>query len=187
MFYLNRNGETLGPYSLAEVRQRLVRGEIAPEDYCWTEGMPDWVPLAESEPFRDRNVPAKAAPPIVGPQRASRRLSSMRRKPSGFRESMIALPALPETDPRPARVWLRPEMRARLLLIGGALLALYFLFFFRTRLDLPANETAGVEIILGRPAASARTPDRIAGIFLGLALAAAGGVLLAKPRRATAR
>lgn len=42
MYHLVVNGEKLGPLSEAEVRERLARGVIRPNDLCWAEGWPEW-------------------------------------------------------------------------------------------------------------------------------------------------
>ena len=46
-FYVTKNGEQLGPFSLMDVRQRLQSGALTYTDLAWREGMKDWAPLSE--------------------------------------------------------------------------------------------------------------------------------------------
>ncbi|HEY0710166.1 MAG TPA: GYF domain-containing protein [Polyangia bacterium] len=44
-------GEQVGPLSEGDVKSRLVRGEITPDTYIWTEGLPDWVKISTLPEF----------------------------------------------------------------------------------------------------------------------------------------
>lgn len=46
MFYIAKNGQQTGPFSEAEVRQRIQAGGIALTDLCWKEGMANWQPVS---------------------------------------------------------------------------------------------------------------------------------------------
>ena len=62
-YHIAKNGVQSGPISQSEVEAKIQRGEIAPEDLCWTEGMLDW------QPVRTRfGVQAQSAAPA--PQQA---------------------------------------------------------------------------------------------------------------------
>jgi membrane protein YdbS with pleckstrin-like domain len=58
---INKEGKQLGPYSLDEARALVLAGKVDADDWAWTEGGADWVPL--------KNVPgfslAKPAPPAT--------------------------------------------------------------------------------------------------------------------------
>jgi TPR repeat protein len=45
--FINRGGETFGPYDEGQVRQMLVVGELLPHELGWIEGTTDWVPVSE--------------------------------------------------------------------------------------------------------------------------------------------
>ncbi len=45
--FVHRNGEDLGPFSIEEIREGLVRNDFSPEDKAWHDGLADWIPLAE--------------------------------------------------------------------------------------------------------------------------------------------
>ena len=42
-----RHDEHTGPFSEEEIEAQLARGELAPTDLAWREGMANWLPLAE--------------------------------------------------------------------------------------------------------------------------------------------
>lgn len=37
------DGASIGPFPLAEVRQRVLAGTAGPATYVWADGMPDWM------------------------------------------------------------------------------------------------------------------------------------------------
>ena len=47
IYYLNRNQEFLGPYSLDDLRSQ----PITKDDVIWKDGAPDWVHAEELEEF----------------------------------------------------------------------------------------------------------------------------------------
>ncbi len=59
-FHLARGGNRAGPYPASVVRQMLERGELAPTDLAWADGMEAWQPIAEVAGL------APAAPPPGG-------------------------------------------------------------------------------------------------------------------------
>ncbi len=46
-YYLAKDGERLGPFSLDEVKQKLNEGSIRNTDMVWTAGQADWRPIYE--------------------------------------------------------------------------------------------------------------------------------------------
>jgi ankyrin repeat protein/HEAT repeat protein len=66
VWFLPGEGEqNAGPFSSEEVIQQLQFGEITPTTLCWREGMADWQPLADVEPFTSitREGRSSMAPP----------------------------------------------------------------------------------------------------------------------------
>jgi len=47
LYYLGQNGQTLGPYSLDQMKELSGSGKITPADFAWREGMANWVPVSE--------------------------------------------------------------------------------------------------------------------------------------------
>lgn len=54
-YYLQRNGESYGPYTVAQLRDMLTKAEISPDDTIWQEGMKGGVPLG-SLPGLEQNT-----------------------------------------------------------------------------------------------------------------------------------
>ena len=46
-YYVNREGNELGPYSLAELQQNLAQGNIQPTDLARSDGLDHWVPVQQ--------------------------------------------------------------------------------------------------------------------------------------------
>jgi predicted Zn finger-like uncharacterized protein len=57
-------GEQVGPLSEADIKGRLVRGEITSETYIWKEGLPDWVKISTLPEFAHEG--AGEASPFAG-------------------------------------------------------------------------------------------------------------------------
>jgi len=43
--YINRDGQQFGPFSLDQVNQGLVEGQLLPNDFAFYEGLQQWTPL----------------------------------------------------------------------------------------------------------------------------------------------
>lgn len=60
--HIAKNGQKMGPYSEAQVREMLAAGSIAGTDLAWHEGLADWVPLSSlfggAAPISTSNSPA---------------------------------------------------------------------------------------------------------------------------------
>jgi hypothetical protein len=63
MLFTLINGQQQGPFSKEEMGNKLATGELSYSDLCWTEGLPNWIPV--SEIF---GVP----PPLPTPSRTDR-------------------------------------------------------------------------------------------------------------------
>ena len=44
MYYLGKNGQQTGPYTVEQLQAMVVSGQVAPLDLRWTEGMSEWKP-----------------------------------------------------------------------------------------------------------------------------------------------
>jgi hypothetical protein len=75
-FFINREGQSMGPWSLAEIVKRLDKNELLPTDYLYDESKSDWVLLMEFAPVIDQIKSRKpAAPPP--PKRAQAQYESV--------------------------------------------------------------------------------------------------------------
>ena len=63
MYYLAINRIQSGPFSEADIRQRLARGEVGSADLCWKEGWLQWRKVVEVFP--------PATPPVLPPTLSS--------------------------------------------------------------------------------------------------------------------
>lgn len=61
--HVNRNGQAFGPYEESEARSLYARGNIAPTDMVWREGMAEWQTALQL--FGERT--AQSTPPPVAP------------------------------------------------------------------------------------------------------------------------
>jgi uncharacterized RDD family membrane protein YckC len=62
--HIAKNGQRMGPYSEAQVREMLAAGSIAGSDLAWYEGMATWKPVSEVLPAGP--APVIGAPPVIG-------------------------------------------------------------------------------------------------------------------------
>lgn len=58
VWHLVVDGDQVGPLTDVEVRARLARGEITPENYVWKEGFADWLRLVDVPEFADLGTAA---------------------------------------------------------------------------------------------------------------------------------
>lgn len=45
-FLTSRDGQNIGEFTISELEAGVAEGYLLPTDYCWQEGMAEWVPLA---------------------------------------------------------------------------------------------------------------------------------------------
>jgi hypothetical protein len=60
-YYIRRDLNEYGPYTLADLQRYVAQGNISPTDLTRSEGMTDWVPVSQVI----GNVPAPAPPPAM--------------------------------------------------------------------------------------------------------------------------
>jgi hypothetical protein len=86
-YMIRHNGRDLGPYSEAEVRERLIAGTLALSDFGLTDGVTEWAPLLTFPQFATTYRQPPIPPPIpraieepkaedVGPRIETRNLGS---------------------------------------------------------------------------------------------------------------
>jgi hypothetical protein len=99
--HINRNGQSLGPFSYEETRQRLAAGEFQITDLAWTEGQPEWMPLSSLPGFAPADVTSLSNQPIAAaavPIRPQARAGIAARVPV----SVATSPAQPSSGLYPA-------------------------------------------------------------------------------------
>ncbi len=71
MFHVAINRVQSGPFSEADLRQRLARGEIGINDLCWKEGWPAWRKVGEVFPAAEPPELPTTPPPLGAPETAN--------------------------------------------------------------------------------------------------------------------
>ncbi len=46
-YFIAREGEQAGPYTLEQIQQMQAADQLLPSDMAWTEGQADWLPLSQ--------------------------------------------------------------------------------------------------------------------------------------------
>lgn len=59
MYYVGKNGQQTGPFTLDQVKAKYATGEILPTDLVWKEGTADWKPASN---FSEFSAPASITP-----------------------------------------------------------------------------------------------------------------------------
>jgi uncharacterized protein DUF4339 len=61
--YITKNGQQLGPYSLAEAQSLVTAGTLQATDWAWYEGLTAWIPLHQVPGFVSATVSPDAPVP----------------------------------------------------------------------------------------------------------------------------
>src|ERR1700677_2121085 len=59
-----RGGQQNGPISTAQMKDLITRGQIAPADMIWREGMPNWIPARDAAELALPSSPTGNASPV---------------------------------------------------------------------------------------------------------------------------
>lgn len=62
-WYVQKGNQRLGPMSLEAIQSMASSGQLAPNDYVWTDGMANWQPASTQSWFG--SVPQPPAPPYM--------------------------------------------------------------------------------------------------------------------------
>jgi hypothetical protein len=62
--YIVKNGQKLGPYSIADAQALVAAGTVKANDWTWYEGLPNWIPLEQVPGFVVPAAPGER-PPLV--------------------------------------------------------------------------------------------------------------------------
>ena len=64
-WYIARDGKEEGPFTKAQLDEKLAKGEIGPETWVYGPDMPEWRPMGRVEAFGGRPAPPPSAPPLT--------------------------------------------------------------------------------------------------------------------------
>lgn len=69
-YWVSRDNQRQGPYSLPELEGKLAAGTVRPTDYASTDGMSNWAPVSQvmSAPVRAAGVAAAWTAPAMAPR-----------------------------------------------------------------------------------------------------------------------
>lgn len=68
MYYLGKNGQQTGPFTVEQLQGMVAGGQLTAADLLWTEGMSEWKPASTLLPSL---FPAQAGGPGVSPYPAA--------------------------------------------------------------------------------------------------------------------
>jgi hypothetical protein len=66
-YYVSRNGQTYGPYTLEDLQRYIASGNILLTDLAKSDDMPEWVPVAQILGTPSAGAPAYPTPPAYPP------------------------------------------------------------------------------------------------------------------------
>ena len=64
-YWISRDGQKHGPYSLETLQRLLAEGKLVPADWVWLEGSPRWVPLVDYIATPTTEPVARAPQPLT--------------------------------------------------------------------------------------------------------------------------
>lgn len=103
-YYVSKGDQTLGPWTINEIANRLQASEIAITDFVYIEGRDEWIPLMECEPLREK---LRAKKPKAPPPPAKGATTSSSVNPAEETRKAIA-----EAEAEAREVAARPETEA---------------------------------------------------------------------------
>ena len=62
--YISKNGQQLGPYSIADAQNLVRSGNLLETDWAWYEGLANWIPLNQIPGFVSAPPPAPVVPAV---------------------------------------------------------------------------------------------------------------------------
>ena len=114
--YVKRNDQVEGPFTDAEMQQKLSRGAITPQTPAWRVGMPQWKTVADLLPPAPPAVPPPSpkAPPAIPPPLS--KTGETRVSDAEFRESLRFVNSVfTKLQPPPVQ----PDATERLIQLGN--------------------------------------------------------------------
>lgn len=63
-WFYGRGGQQNGPVTAAQMKNLITRGQIAPADMVWREGMPNWIPARDAAELAHLSPPSAGSAPV---------------------------------------------------------------------------------------------------------------------------
>lgn len=86
-WFINVNGQNVGPLAAEDIRARLKAGVISPATPVWREGLAGWMPVGNSELMAGMTLPLGVAPVVTQ--------EFIAEKPPEFDKSLSPYPSVP--------------------------------------------------------------------------------------------
>lgn len=67
-FFVHRNGQTTGPFTVDEIAQKVQENVVALTDYVYLDDRKDWIAIVEFGPVAEKTKTKKPAPPAAAPK-----------------------------------------------------------------------------------------------------------------------
>jgi len=99
-YWIARNNQKVGPYSLDDVQRMMADGKLVASDLAWTDGLPNWGPAFDVIPAPQ--TPELPPPPAPQPLAPTRMMPVMRTPPTPEWQS-------PDPQPQPAQQPAAPQ------------------------------------------------------------------------------
>lgn len=99
LFLIHHNGNTLGPFGLAQIIQLLAQNQISSNDFIWDDDQEDWVVLLDFEPLRAEMRLQKPKPQKAKLQQQTKEIRVLAAEPP------IPMPVESTLDDRSALDW----------------------------------------------------------------------------------
>ncbi len=165
-FYISHKGKKHGPFTIATLSSRHLSHDML----GWTDGMPDWLPIAEIPelaPYvRHAAVSRTTAPP--------RGLSSQPKPEPAGGPVMPAVPQRSEIEPPPPRSVLATTMGIfNIIFATLGLLCLPIVIFSDIAIDVPATDVVQ-EITMSATARTGRVVNSSVALVVSLLFLIAG-------------
>lgn len=94
-YYIAINGERSGPFPIEVLQQKIAAGALKASDLCWTDGWPEWKPVAAIMTASIEGAPRPPALPAQTPPKISGlAIASLLCGLSGFLLFFTAIPAV---------------------------------------------------------------------------------------------
>ncbi|MBM4041055.1 MAG: DUF4339 domain-containing protein, partial [Planctomycetes bacterium] len=103
-WYVGQGGQQRGPLSDADLKAMVARGEVAPTDLVWRDGMAEWKAVSAVPELRPAPAPAPAppAPAAYAPPPAAPAYAPPAPAPAPPAPAYAPPPAAPAYAPAPA-------------------------------------------------------------------------------------
>src|ERR1700747_131704 len=117
-----KDGQQLGPFTQSQILEQLRSGTLSPNDFAWTEGYANWLPLSEIVRIDSQPPEPPPAPPISADKSESVAAKNPSTVSGTFRNAVLEGSAAIASLARKHGYWKKLQstnLKWVLLIIGG--------------------------------------------------------------------